>query len=198
MLTRSARETAIELCESARAFAVADHQVAHVYVKDPSSIDRCKAIFENTEGVAKVLDANAQEAAQINHERTGDLFMIAQPGYWFTYDYWINSANAPGFARQVDIHTKPGYDPRELFLDPSIRFPKLAIGKHLLKQRLGLRSNLSVIPLDTSLVKGSHGRIDQDHGHRPLLITPLRAQSDSELVPSTDVRKIILDHCASS
>ena len=181
-----------------QAFAVADHQVAHVYTTNDRVLDRCKSIFTNTPGIAEVLDRTGQEKVGLNHARSGDLVLISDPGFWFTYDYWIKNSDAPGFARQVDIHSKPGYDPRELFLDPAIRFPKLKVGMHLLKQRLGLRSTLRVIPLDTSLVKGSHGRIDQEEGRRPLIITPHQTGSDSKRVPCTDVRQIILDHCAVS
>ncbi len=177
------------------AFAVADHQIAHVYASNSSALQRCKSIFEQTSGIAEIMDREQKEAASIEHDRTGDLVLVAEPGYWFTYDYWLDANKAPGFAQQVDIHSKPGYDPRELFIDPSIRFPKMRVGMHLLKQRFGMRTTLRIIPLDTNLVKGSHGRVEHTQGHRPLIIAPQQPHSD--LVPCTEVRNIILNHCGS-
>ena len=81
-----------------------------------------------------------------------------RPDAWFTYYYWLDDARAPDFARTVDIHRKPGYDPVELFLDPAIRVPPLTVGWKLAKRKIGFRSLLDVIPLDATLVKGSHGR----------------------------------------
>ena len=92
------------------------------------------------------------------------------PDAWFTYYFWENDALAPDYARTIDIHRKPGYDPCELFLDPALRFPKLDIAKFLLKKKLGLRGLLEVIPLDASLVKGSHGRDRVPDNERPVLL----------------------------
>jgi len=81
---------------------------------------------------------------------------------WFCHDWWETPNAAPDYQRTVDIHRKPGYDPRELFIDPTIRFPRIAIAWRLARKRLGFRSLMDVIPLDTSLVRGSHGRCDAD------------------------------------
>src|SRR5690606_12716090 len=106
-----------------------------------------------------------------NHPRAGDLIAVAQPDSWFTYYYWQDDTRAPDFARTVDIHRKPGYDPVELFLDPTIRLPALAVGWKLLKRSVGLRSLLDVIPLDPSLVRGSHGRPGGRNEDRPVFIS---------------------------
>jgi predicted AlkP superfamily pyrophosphatase or phosphodiesterase len=142
---------------ASRAFAVADHQVAHVYVREPGDIPAVKSALEKVPGVARVLDDEGKRELGIDHARAGELVALAAPDRWFTYYYWMDDALAPDFARTVDIHRKPGYDPVELFLDPAIRAPKLKIGWKLLKKSIGLRTLMDVIPLDASLVKGSHG-----------------------------------------
>jgi len=145
-----------------KAFAVADHQIAHVYVNDPAILSEVRALLEGTDGIDEVRDRN--------HERAGNLIAVAKPEAWFTYYYWNDDAKAPDYARTIDIHRKPGYDPCELFIDPAIRFPKPKIAKFLLKKKLGIRGLLDVIPLDASLVKGSHGRDDVSEEERPVLI----------------------------
>jgi predicted AlkP superfamily pyrophosphatase or phosphodiesterase len=153
---------------SSRAFAVADHQVAHVYVRDPSILDAVRAAIAAEPDVAEVLGADEQRARGLWHARSGDLLAVAAPGAWFTYYFWESDAKAPDYARTVDIHRKPGYDPVELFLDPALRFPKLAIGSRLLRRKLGMRALMDVIPLDASLVRGSHGRIPKDPDYWPV------------------------------
>jgi len=143
-------------------FAVADHQVAHVYAKHGPTPE-LRAFLEALDGVAEVRES-------IDGERSGDFVVVAEPDAWFTYYYWEDDAKAPDFARCVDIHRKPGYDPAELFLDPAIRNPKWEIGKFLLKKKLGLRGLLEVIPLDATLVQGSHGRDLVEDSERPLIL----------------------------
>ena len=109
-----------------------------------------------------MLDEDGKRATALDHPRSGELVAIAEPDAWFTYYYWLDDARAPDFARTVDIHRKPGYDPVELFLDPAIRCPKLTIGSTLLRKKLGFRTLMDVIPLDAALVKGSHGRLAGD------------------------------------
>ena len=140
------------------AFAVADHQVAHVYVNDPARLTASRTIVESLPGVERVLDARGKNDWRIGHPRSGELVAIARPDAWFTYYYWLDDARAPDFARTVEIHRKPGYDPVELFLDPAIRMPALTVGWKLARRKLGFRTLLDVIPLDATLVKGSHGR----------------------------------------
>ena len=145
-----------------KVFAVADHQIAHVYCNDDSLIPQVRELLESTPGIAEVRPRN--------HDRAGDLIAIAKPNAWFTYYFWENDALAPDFARTIDIHRKPGYDPCELFIDPAIRFPKLKIAQFLLKKKLGIRGLLDVIPLNPALVKGSHGRDQVPEEERPVLI----------------------------
>jgi len=154
-------------CGASQAFAVADHQIAHVYVNDKSIMDEVKQALENTPGVDEVRPAMEGNAG----ERGGDLIVIAKSNAWFTYYYWLDDTVAPDFARCVDIHRKVGYDPVELFLDPQLKFPKLKIAKFLLKKKLGFRALLEVIPLDASLVKGSHGRDNVPEGEQPIFVT---------------------------
>ena len=154
-------------CGASRVFAVADHQVAHVYVNDASLLGEVRELLENTAGVDEVRVAPGGKAG----ERAGDLVVVAKANAWFTYYYWEDDAVAPDFARCVDIHRKVGYDPVELFLDPELRFPKLKIAKFLLKKKLGFRALLEVIPLDADLVKGSHGRDDVPVDEQPILVT---------------------------
>jgi predicted AlkP superfamily pyrophosphatase or phosphodiesterase len=147
-----------------KVLAVADHQVAHIYVQDRSLLGEVRGLLEKLDGVEEVRDGS------VCGDRAGDLIAVAKPDAWFTYYYWNDDAKAPDFARTIDIHRKPGYDPAELFIDPSIACPKLKIAKFLLKKKLGLRGLLEVIPLDATLVKGSHGRDDVPEEERPVWI----------------------------
>src|SRR5206468_12029282 len=150
---------------------VADHQVAHVYVNDGKRDAAIKKLLENVAGVARVLDSEDKREFHLDHPRAGELVCLAEPDAWFTYYYWLDDARAPDFARTVDIHRKPGYDPAELFLDPALTAPKLKIAKALLKKKLGFRYLMDVIPLDATLVRGSHGRPSSQPAQGPLLMT---------------------------
>jgi len=176
------------------AFAVADHQVAHVYVNDPSCSGRVRTLLERLPGVEAVLDEAGKAAARIGHARAGDFVAIAEPDAWFTYYYWLEDARAADFARTVEIHRKPGYDPVELFLDPAIRIPQLTVGWKLLKRRLGFRQLLDVIPLDATLVKGSHGRSPGWTDDGPLLISRQTSLLPTGNIASVDVFEILLRH----
>jgi hypothetical protein len=102
---------------------------------------------------------------------------------------------APDFARTVDIHRKPGYDPVELFFDPALRQPKLAAGWRLAKRKLGMRSLLDVISLkDTALVKGSHGRLTDDPSEGPLVISDRPDLLPEGAVEATGFKQLVLDH----
>jgi predicted AlkP superfamily pyrophosphatase or phosphodiesterase len=189
------QERGLELLDpgASSAFAVADHQVAHVYVNDAARLNAVRAVLEKTAGVDRVLDDRGKAEYGIDHERAGDLVVIADGQAWFTYYYWIDDARAPDFARTVDIHRKPGYDPVELFLDPSIAVPALTIGWKLAKRTMGFRALLDVIPLDASLVKGSHGRPGAgDDG--PLVMTRQKGLVSSPAIASVDVHDLILAH----
>ena len=157
-------------CGASRVFAVADHQVAHIYLNDRALESKVRAVLESEPGVELVLDRDAQTEWGIRHRRGGDLIAVAGPRSWFTYYYWEDDALAPDFARTVDIHRKAGYDPAELFLDPKLRWPRLRIAAYLLRKKLGLRGLLNVIPLDAALVRGSHGRRPEDENDWPVLL----------------------------
>ncbi len=157
-------------CGQSRAFAVADHQVAHVYVNDRSILGEVRTLLETTPGIEEVRVPAESWGPGKGTERAGDFIAVAAPDAWFTYYFWENDDLAPDYARTIDIHRKPGYDPCELFIDPAISAPKLRIGKFLLKKKLGMRGLLDVIPLDATLVKGSHGRDIVPEGERPVLL----------------------------
>ena len=176
------------------AFAMADHQLAHVYVQDRARIPEVKALFEATPGVGEVLDEAGKREYGLDHDRSGELVLIAEPDAWFTYYYWEDDERAPDYARTVDIHRKPGYDPVELFLDPAIRVPPLALGSRLVRKKLGFRTLMDVIPLDATLVKGSHGRIPDDPSKGPLLMTRQADLLESDRPAATAVHDLILRH----
>src|SRR5436190_29028 len=129
-------------CGESKAFAVADHQVAHVYVTEPSLLERVRSVLQSEPGIEAVLDHHQQISLGINHSRAGDLIAIANPRSWFTYYYWMDDSLAPDFARTIDIHRKIGYDPAELFVDPAIKFPAARIAAFLLKKKLHIRGLL--------------------------------------------------------
>jgi len=157
-------------CGGSQAFAVADHQMAHVYVNDPSIKGEVRALLESVPGIDEIRVPAEAWGEGVGTARAGDFMVISEADAWFTYYFWEDDAVAPDYARTIDIHRKPGYDPCELFIDPAIRFPKLAIAKFLLKKKLGLRGLMEVIPLDASLVKGSHGRDNVPQSEEPVLI----------------------------
>lgn len=174
-----------------RAFAVVDHQIAHVYVDDPARREQVAAMLADLDGVEEVLAGASRRERGLDHERSGDIVLVAAAGRWFSYDWWLDDAAAPDFARTVDIHRKPGYDPLELFIDPRLRFPRLAIAHRLLRRKLGFRTLLDVIPLDPALVRGSHGRDQVPEALRPLIITPDDPGGPDE-IPAAQVRDEIV------
>ena len=179
---------------ASEAFAVADHQVAHVYVRNPARIPEVAARLRAEPGIDLVLDRNAQREFGLDHHRSGELVAISARDKWFTYYFWLDDAKAPDYARTVDIHRKPGYDPVELFVDPAIALPKVKVAATLAKKAIGLRYLMEVIPLDATLVKGSHGRITDSPYDGPVLISSQRDVLRSEVIESTMVRDVILDH----
>ena len=159
-------------CGASKVFAVADHQIAHVYVNDLTLEKRVRDLLEKQDGIEQVLGASEKRTFGIDHPRSGDFVAVAKENAWFTYYYWLEDSLAPDFARTVDIHRKPGYDPVELFLDPHLKFPKARIARRLLQKKLGFRMLMDVIPLDATLVKGSHGRKPANPADYPLFISP--------------------------
>jgi predicted AlkP superfamily pyrophosphatase or phosphodiesterase len=176
------------------AFAVADHQVAHVYVKRWERVPDVKRVLQALDGVEAVLDSEGKRAHGLDHSRSGELVLVAKKERWFSYYYWLDDARAPDFARTVDIHRKPGYDPVELFLDPALAMPALKVGFRLLQKMLGFRYLMDVIPLDATLVKGSHGRLETDPSRWPVFMSTEPSLLPEGPVHATQVKDIVLRH----
>lgn len=192
-------ERGLELLDAgaSEAFAVADHQVAHIYVRNPENLPKVRALLAEVPGVERLLQGDTLAAEGLNHERGGDLVAVADADSWFTYYYWLDDKRAPDFARMVDIHRKPGYDPVELFLDPSDPFVVPKVGGKLIAKKLGFRTLMNVIPLKPELVKGSHGRIPEDPQDYPIFIGNNPDLSDSRPLKATDVYGQLLAHLKS-
>lgn len=192
-------ELGLELLDAgaSRVFAVADHQVAHVYVQDKSLLAAVARLLEQQPEIDHVLDQQGKVDKGLAHARSGELVAIARPDAWFSYYYWLEDDKAPDFARTVDIHRKPGYDPVELFVDPAIRFPLAAVAWRLLKKKLGFRTLMDVIPLDAGLVKGSHGALSTGPDSGAIYICSeagsLSSQQKSEGLAPTEIKNTLLD-----
>lgn len=177
---------------TSRAFGVADHQIAHIYVKDPADLERVRKLVEDLRGVAEVLDDAGKAAYGLDHERSGELVAVADADSWFTYYYWLDDERAPDFARSVEIHRKPGYDPAELFFDPSDKWVKPRAASYLLRKKVGLRYAMQVVPLDPACVRGSHGRLPDDVADGPLFLCSDPSLDVPDSVEPTAVRDLIL------
>lgn len=177
-----------------RAFAVSDHQIAHIYVRDSADLPAVQALCARIPGVAQVLGSDGKAHFGLDHERSGDLVLLAEADSWFTYYYWQDDAAAPDYARLVDIHNKPGYDPVELFIDPAIRFPHLKVAGILARKALGFRYIMDVIPLDANLVRGSHGLPTGHEQDGPLLMTSEPSLLQGQAIPATGVCALLLEH----
>jgi predicted AlkP superfamily pyrophosphatase or phosphodiesterase len=174
-----------------RAFAVCDHQLAHVYVRDEADVPRVREVLAGLPGVARVLAGEERAELDLRHPRSGEIVALSKPDAWFAYPFWLDDQKAPDYARTVDIHRKPGYDPCELFFDPKLTWPKGRAALRLLQKKLGFRTLFDVIPLDATLVKGSHGLRAADSLDQPLLIGDGPAPSAEEL-PMTAVCDLML------
>ncbi len=176
---------------SSRAFAYCDHQVAQVYVPEATDRDKVAALLEGLPEVAEVLGDEGKTRHGIAHSNAGELVLLAKPDAWFAYPYWLDEAKAPDFARTVDIHRKPGYDPCELFLDPQLSAPKLRVIRKVLAKKLGFRALVDATPLDAGLIKGSHGLAPATPEKGPLLLS-----GNAELAPTgaamTDIAGLAL------
>jgi predicted AlkP superfamily pyrophosphatase or phosphodiesterase len=171
-----------------RAFAVCDHQIAHVYVREPVDLEAVKALREFP-GVGRMLVGEERREIGLDHPRAGDAVFLAKPDAWFEYRFWSEDSRAPDYARTVDIHRKPGYDPCELFLDPQIVLPKFRVMRRLVAKKLGFRTLFDVIPLNAALVQGSHGLPAPDPLDRPVMIGDGPVPNK---VAQTDVRDLVL------
>ena len=172
---------------ASRAFAVCDHQIAHVYIRDPADLPAAIAALERLPGVARVHRGGAELG--LDHARCGELVLEATRDAWFGHDYWLEDHRAPDFARAVEIHKKPGYDPRELFFDP--HGGKFRAARALLRKKLGLRYVLDPCPLDPSLVRGSHGVPTVDPLDGPVLIGSRPGLADGNPRHHTDIATLI-------
>jgi predicted AlkP superfamily pyrophosphatase or phosphodiesterase len=178
---------------ASEAFAVVDHQFAHVYVRRPTRIAEVAQLLRAQAGIAEVWDAEAKRAHGLDHPRAGELVAVSARDRWFSYYYWLDDDLAPDFARTVDIHRKPGYDPVELFLDPALRLPQVKVAATLARKALGFRYLMDVIPLDATLVRGSHGRVTDNLDEGPICITSEKTLLDG-VVESTAMRDLMLAH----
>lgn len=165
---------------ASKAFAVSDHQISHVYCNDPANKKQIMEILSKVSGIKLILDKKSQKKYGIDHKRSGDIVLVADSESWFTYYYWLDERKAPDYARLVDIHRKPGYDPCEMFMDPKNPMIKLKAGLILLRKKLGFRYLMDVIPLDASLVKGSHGALHQKKEFYPIF-------SSNKLYPQKEI-----------
>jgi predicted AlkP superfamily pyrophosphatase or phosphodiesterase len=121
---------------ASRAFAVVDHEIAHVYITNKGDIPVVQNVLADLPGVAEILDRNAQAQIGLNHENSGELVIVAEEGKWLAYPWWTERSDAPDFAGHVDIHNKPGFDPCELFFG----WPPGSVSQN------------------TARIRGSHGR----------------------------------------
>jgi hypothetical protein len=176
------------------AFAVADRQVAHVYVQRPEQVAAVKALLEETEGVERVLDREGMRVEGLDHPRAGELFAIAAADRWFSHQWWSDDAVAPQLARTVGWPGKVGHDPAELFIDPMLVAPRLRLVVKTWLRKLGFDAAVDVVPLSGNLVRGSYGRVSADAVSSPVLLS-----TEAELLPAAaidakSVKRLVLDH----
>jgi predicted AlkP superfamily pyrophosphatase or phosphodiesterase len=198
LVVRDERERELLDAGASAAFAVADHQIAHIYLARRDLIPEVKALLETLPGIERVLDEEGKRAFGLDHPRSGELVALADARSWFTYYYWLDDVRAPDFARTVEIHRKPGYDPVELFLDPVMSVPKAHLAWRLAKSHMGFRTLMDVIPLDATLVKGSHGRITDRAEDGPIWID---SEPDPDLpasIRASEVKELILERVFAS
>lgn len=176
---------------TSRAFAVADHQVAHVYVRSERDVPVVAELLHGMDGVAEVLGESGKGTYGLDHARAGELVAIAEPDAWFTYYYWLDDRRAPDFARLVDIHRKPGYDPAELFFDPADPTVKLRCALAVLRKKMGLRYRMAAVPLDPSCVRGSHGRLPGHPADGPVLLCSDQSAAVDE-IPACEVKDLLI------
>lgn len=177
---------------SSRAFAVCDHQVAHVYVPCEDDRRRVSDLLLQEPGIARVFNMNERSEVGLDHPRSGELVALAEPDSWFAYPYWLEDRLAPDFAPTVDIHRKPGYDPCELFFDPKLPWPKGRAILRLAQKKLGFRTLFDVVPLDPTLIKGSHGLAAVHPDDRPILIGDGPAPPSDGHMNLTDAHDLLL------
>lgn len=191
---RTERDLELLDAGASRAFAVADHQIAHIYLNDPSIKLEVVALLQKVEGIDQVLYNDELKKMHLNHERCGDIVVVANARSWFTYYFWLDDSQAPDYARMVDIHKKPGYDPVEMLTDPKDRFVMVKVLLKLLLKKLGFRTVLNIIPLTAKLVKGSHGRLPDDKDDYPIFVTNQNSIDLKPEIQCTEVFEVLKRH----
>jgi predicted AlkP superfamily pyrophosphatase or phosphodiesterase len=156
--------------KKSRAWALADHQLAHVFVASPDDVEQVAGLFRNQPGIAEVLVGRQREKYDLAHARAGEVVLISTPNSWQAYYWWLADARAPKFARTVDIHRKPGYDPVEMHLDMATKS----------------------IPLDATLVRGSHGAPAVDESQRGVIVASEKGVLVGRSMSDTDVCELVL------
>jgi hypothetical protein len=161
----------LDLAES-RAWALVDHQFAHVFVQDanPTAIKRIAGLLAKQPGIAEVLTGEGLARYGLDHPLSGDIVLVSEPNSWQAYYWWLSDDRAPSFARTVDIHRKPGYDPVELFFDAKTKS----------------------IPLNATLVKGSHGAPARDAAQKGVLLSSEPGVFVGGLLADVDVAGLVL------
>jgi predicted AlkP superfamily pyrophosphatase or phosphodiesterase len=177
---------------TSHAFAVCDHQVSHVHVSDPGSLPRVADLLRQQPGVGRVLSGEERAEIGLDHPRSGELVALAEPDAWFAYPFWLDDRLAPDYARTVDIHRKPGYDPCELLFDPGLAWPKGRLILRLLQKKVGMRTLFDVVPLNPTLIKGSHGLPASNEHDRPILIGDGPAPDATGSLPMPAVHDLLL------
>ena len=176
---------------ASRAFAVPDHQLAHVYCSGPDDVQAAAEALRSAAGVAQVLTGEQIGEAGLDHPRSGEIVIVSDHDRWFAHDWWEKDADAPDYQRTVDIHRKPGYDPRELFLDRTKTLLPVQMAWKLVMRKMGVRNLLDFVPLDTSLVKGSHGALPRTPNDGPVLISDT-VHGARDAFEQTDVKSFLL------
>lgn len=187
-VTQNATGELLDMGQS-QVFAVADHQIAHISCKNAAAIDAAMQALKTLAGIERLCVGPERESIGLNHPRSGEIVALAAPGAWFQYEWWLDPALAPDFAQQVEIHKKPGYDPRELFFDP--QGGKARATWTLIRKFLGFRYVMNPVPLDPHLVRGSHGRLPSTPEQGPCIIDSM---ADQPALAQTDVAAIIARH----
>ena len=162
--------------------------LAAIGLRDLQATQRAQSAIPDVEGRIELAGLQAQVTVLRDGHGVPHIAARSERDAWFAYPYWLDDHRAPDFARTVDIHRKPGYDPAELFFDPALKAPRLRLARRLLRKKLGFRYRMDVVPLDPSLVKGSHGLPPLDDADGPILVTEdrgllERATSLADLAP---------------
>ncbi|MDC0856261.1 alkaline phosphatase family protein [Candidatus Nitrosopelagicus sp.] len=155
--------------ELSKAFAMCDHQIAHIFIK-PGFEETVTKIFEK-QPIGKILNKKMQKELHIDNERSGDIILMSEKNSWFNYHWWTDEKFAPDFTFSVDIHRKPGFDPLELFFDMKTK----------------------KISHDTSLIHGSHGIIDNEISKLPIIGTTISEKKLPEKLDMVEIMPRILD-----